>query len=81
MIEERMEVIVMGRALGTASGWDQADNEAIFFYDFVPYSATGLKACETLLIDFPSGTWSGGNEITDLKEDLIPILARLQRKE
>ena len=41
----RMDVVVLGRYLGTASGWDQMTDWIVGFYDFEP--GTG--------VDLPSG--------------------------
>lgn len=38
MGDGRIQVIVLGRDLGTASGWDMVDDCCFFFYDFIPNS-------------------------------------------
>lgn len=35
-MSERIEFEVMGRVIGTSSGWDQVDTWAMHLYDFVP---------------------------------------------
>lgn len=40
--EQRMDVIILGRKLGTASGWD-GELESLTFYDFQPEK--GVELC------------------------------------
>lgn len=35
MSRERMEVLILGQLFGTASGWDEAGDQAVQFYDVV----------------------------------------------
>lgn len=57
-----MDVKVLGKVIGTASGWDQADTWAIYFYEFKP-NALGKRLLVTwrddedciLFIDFEEG--------------------------
>lgn len=54
---DRMDVIVVGRKFGTASGWDRVADEILCFYDFEP--APDLPPAHfqpgLLQIDFENG--------------------------
>jgi len=52
--EERMEVKVLGRVLGTASGWDGDPGETVWFYDFQAVSGLHLPFT-SLAVDFLNG--------------------------
>lgn len=56
MSDERLEVKWFGVVLGTASSWDQYNDNGLMFFDFQPtpeiYAASRwLEECYTLVID------------------------------
>ena len=53
---EREEYTILGRLLGTATGWDQADDWAITLYDFEPAEGVMLPKCRTLFIAYDTGS-------------------------
>lgn len=53
---ERMEVKILGRVIGIASGWDQADTHAVQFYDFEPAPGVALVSSTCQIVDFESGS-------------------------
>lgn len=59
MIDEisRIPVIILGRKLGTASGWDQPDHWAICFYDFAPDSNPDKTTDICLNVEFNRGVY------------------------
>jgi hypothetical protein len=73
---------LLGRVVGTATGWDQVDHDEIALYDFEP--------CPFLVPWLPKGdvsfNWTEGlakyydPDTGDVKQrvDLIPILAQMQ---
>ena len=47
-----MDVLFLGRKLGTASGWDGDPGECFWVYDFVPnWDGMELSQCDCLQID------------------------------
>lgn len=52
--DKRMEVSLLGRKLGTASGWDGDLGECMWFYDFEPAESVILPKGE-LQVDFIRG--------------------------
>lgn len=52
---DKIEWNVLGRIIGTASGWDQADTFVINLYDFEPAKEVPLDPSECIFIDFESG--------------------------
>ncbi len=55
MTETRITVVVLGRHLGYASGWDGDPGDAFWFYDFEPAEGTGLLKCDCFNIDLNKG--------------------------
>lgn len=51
---ERLPWTVLGREIGTASGWDQADTFVMQLYDFEPAASVDLPP-GTLCINFETG--------------------------
>lgn len=80
MSEERLPWNLLGREIGTATGWDQADTFIVQLYDFVPASGVDLPE-GTLTIDFESGdamTHDDEGNVTASK-DLVSALAAVTR--
>jgi len=63
MIDERMEVKVLGIVLGTATNWEETTDSGRSFYDFEPALADFPKG--DLHIDFESGVL----QITEESDD------------
>jgi len=79
-----MKVVVMGRLLGTADGWDQMDMTAFMFYGFRPEPAVEITAGD-LYVDLTNGIFEvyGGEsgDVIHSKEDLLPIASPLPKHE
>lgn len=56
--KNRMEWVVLGRVIGTGTGWDQADTFVMQIYDFEPAVNVNLPKSDCLTIDFEAGTAS-----------------------
>ena len=50
-----MKVIILGRDLGTASGWDEISLNEIIFYDFKSADQEKLKSAYSLFVNFEDG--------------------------
>jgi hypothetical protein len=79
--DERMPVTIMGRTIGTASGWDGED-QTLGFYDFEPSETTAAELSKTnsLQIDFTTGKITAWNEDGCLEWEIldgIAVLAKL----
>jgi hypothetical protein len=68
---DRTEVKVLGKIIGTMSGWDEVDNQAYIFYDFEP-NDLGTKFIQdwttsetSLVINYVEGTVAGTRDDTD----------------
>lgn len=81
-MEERMDVFACGRLLGTASGWDQAGDHDVQFYDFQPAPAVKLIATSCLVIEFENGRISWRDDVRGEHndQDLVTVLADLPRQ-
>ena len=55
MTEDRIEVIVLGRKIGTATGWDELDTAVFAFYDFIPEQNAKVGACSALDVYYDAG--------------------------
>lgn len=53
-MSERTEWVVLGRKIGTGTGWDASDMQAFVIYDFIPYADTNLPEGD-LNFDMQSG--------------------------
>lgn len=81
MSEDRMNVIIMGRFLGTASGWDQVTDWVVQFYDF-QCTNDALKHVKGIVsiisIDHETGIveFFDDNDDVLLREDFIDFVTR-----
>lgn len=76
-----MDVIVLGRKIGTVSGWDESDFQVLCFYDFKSL-VEDIPNAPLIFINFTEGEWAISNEDeSKVSGDLMPILATLPRKE
>ena len=55
MSAERLDWEVMGRLVGTATGWDQQDTWVMMLYDFVPVEGIPFPTGD-VTFDFERGT-------------------------
>lgn len=82
-MSDRIEVIILGRKLGTASGWDGEPGISEWFCEFEPRKGIDLPKCD-LVIDFLKGYIGAQNpedgEIID-KQDVISFMASVARTE
>lgn len=56
MKEEKIVWTILGREVGTATGWDQQDTFAMTLYDFEPYEKFSKLPKGDILIDFENGS-------------------------
>lgn len=73
-----VEFKVLGRAIGTATGWDQADTFAITLYDFTPYEKFKDLPSGDVVICFETGkieTFDDDGEIS-VSVDIVSILSK-----
>lgn len=74
MSDKRCEWTIMGRVVGTGTGWDQMDTSEIIIYDFVP--AEG--------VDLPVGDLGFNSEngifyVGDSQMDAVTVLIGVPR--
>lgn len=81
-MENNMEVVIIGRAIGNAEGWDDMGDHMVIFYDFKPLDGLSIPSGD-LHVDFEHGyiftTDDAGNDLIRL--DMIEILKNVPRKE
>lgn len=78
--EQQIEWTVLGRVIGTATGWDQADSFVISVYDFQPVAGVNLPKTDCLTVDFEKGTaetYDEKGEVTS-STDLVTALKNIK---
>lgn len=79
-----MDCDLLGRVIGTASGWDEYNDWGIVFYDFVPNEImkSSLPSTDHLYIDFEAGyvSYSLKNDKGDDISITIDIVELLKDK-
>lgn len=71
------EVTVLGRVIGTSTGWEQADTFALILYGFEPADNVDLPAGDPC-INFETGKIEYWNESgVEHSFDLLNVLARM----
>lgn len=73
--DDHIEVLVLGTKIGEASGWDQIDDDCMFFYDFTPNYA-GMKLGILSGHDVQLNLVSGVLEV--VAKDRVELLMELQ---
>lgn len=76
MSDERVTFKVLGRNIGTATGWDEIGNQDIMLYDFIPNSRFNLPRGD-LGVLFEAGlfeTYDDDGTVTST-QDMIEVLA------
>lgn len=71
---EITDLVILGRKIGTCTGFDQQDTDVFTFYDFLPSNVT-LPATETLTVAYSEGYFMWGEE----SRDIIEIIQHLPR--
>jgi len=79
---------ILGRTIGTYSGWDRSNTFEIQVYDFKPIPGVDLPEQESITFDLETGlaTWftRGPNDKSDVwsvihEVDFIPLIIHLER--
>jgi len=55
--EDRTPLIILGRVVGTHTGWDQVSDSGLLFYGFEPDDAVDLPPGD-LFFDYHAGTYA-----------------------
>jgi hypothetical protein len=85
MSERRINVQVLGRSIGTASGWDDMGEASYHFYDFQPNDTLIVLDCGTecrdIGVDFEKGYLTEYDALANetRRHDLIEIVGKLPR--
>jgi hypothetical protein len=62
-MDEKFPLTILGRTVGEATGWDQADTMSFIYYGFVPNAGVKLPAGD-MCVDYESGVYSFYDEDT-----------------
>lgn len=80
--DKRYDESVLGRHIGTMTGWDQADDFAILLLDFEPAVGVSIPAGD-IVINFDTGkveTYNDDGDVT-FEADIIDVLKDLPHAE
>lgn len=69
-MDEKPDLIIVGRKIGTYSGWDQQGDMAFQFYDFEPIPGLAIPACYCLSLEYDTGKLSNNTGEWDLIDTL-----------
>lgn len=80
---KQIQVIILGRLLGTASGWDGADDPAVAYYDFEPEAGVRLQAGSFVEFSLDTGNVVYYNEDGDktVTVDLVSLCQDIPKME
>lgn len=70
---QRFQIHLLGREIGTASGWDEIDTLIVAYYDFHPIADAGLPACGLLTIYYNLGAITV-DEVEGLNQQSFKII-------
>jgi hypothetical protein len=75
--DKRIDFTVLGRKVGRATGWDQADTFAMQLYNFEPAVGVNLPKAEFMNFNFETGTAETFDEegVVTFTADLVTVLA------
>lgn len=74
------KVRVLGRVIGTATGWDQHDSSVFEYYGFQPVPEVNIPH-GGICIDFDNGLLTmSDDESVEASRDLLPIIANLPQE-
>lgn len=73
-------LVILGRTIGTFTGWDQGDTLAFDYYGFKPVEGLPIPACD-LNVDYDNGYFShyndAGNKLGEW--DIVTCLQAITR--
>lgn len=81
-MNKRTDWVMLGRLIGTATGWDQGDTFALSLYDFEPAEGVCLPKGDPY-INFESGVieyWSDDGQVVVYRFDLIDVLQNAEKR-
>lgn len=79
-MSDDLEVIILGRKIGTASGWDEQDPLSLAFHDFIPSEDVLLEKCASIFVNYSSGVIEGYNDAGDtviFTKDAVEVIKNL----
>lgn len=83
MLEDNpTDLIILGRNIGTSTGWDLADTDSFQFYGFEPLDGVTIPATDCLFVDFGKGIYEtyAGDDVAS-RGDLLDVMKDLPRTE
>lgn len=72
-----MDVIILGRKIGTASGWDAVGDHSLCFYDFLGIPGLAVANGEHLDVDYDLGLVGDADGV---ETDIIELVKEIARE-
>jgi hypothetical protein len=83
--DEPMEMRILGRTIGTATGWDQSTDWGVCFYgpqfNDIGKHVFGIESAESVYIDFETGIWQTYNHFGSVSGEGNDLAYRFARAE
>ena len=79
----KIKVTILGRVIGTASGWDEVGDQCLSFYDFAPAKNVDLQKCSSISVSFDSGVIEGYDdkgESVIFSKDAVDIIKSIPKE-
>lgn len=79
-MSKRINFPVLGRAIGTVTGWDEADDYCIILHNFIPSAGLPMPTGE-LVINYDRGLIQtfGDGGVETFQADMVEALRHLPR--
>ena len=68
-MSDRRELKLLGRIIGTYTGWDGDPGDSVWFYDFIPAEGINLKPTDQLMFLEIEGKFQTINEAGEVIEE------------
>ena len=80
--QDRKELKIFDRAVGTFTGWEEVDDFVLAFYDFEPYEGFDMPKSD-LTVDYVKGTFKNyddAGEVTVSKDFFLVLFGFIARQ-
>lgn len=82
MLNKRTDLTILGRKIGTSTGWDGDPGEHIWFYDFIPDANVHLPAGDLYFDEHRGVLYISDDKGNPIQAwDVLSVLANVPRTE
>lgn len=80
MENKRLTYTILGRNIGTATGWDELDLDVMVLYEFEPAEGINLPKGD-LYVNYIKGIFQNAEDDNSVAFDMIDVLKNVERVE